>query len=796
MQKVLKREKMADLVSKGVEGGEGGKEISANQQKLGDASLLEEGHEGISSQEDISGKHNSVLGIKDDAASGEDQYESESDDSVGLGRRRRGEASDDEDGEDKEDQDEGREAPILSSDNEDDVLPEDEDDGRSTDFIRRRRKREEDVVEGEGGVEDYEELNEEAVEGEGKAEEEGDDNLPKGSISREPEDGEIVDVNGVEVTDADGGGEDNKENGEEKEEQKPPEPFVVPTSGAFYMHDDRFSESGGSRPRGGGRGGRKLWESRNDKPWVHDMFEELNLRDDEGLIQKNNEDYQGGRRGGRGRQGEDRANPSLWDAAFSKPGRRGGRGGPGGPGGRGQGRMRAFRDDDNDPLQSNHEETSGEELSTVPLPLPGTGEYLAPNAGRGRGRSYLKATAVQNPTLNFPQIDKGVLNPPPHSGGRYGGDLGRGGHGGRHPYAGRGNQGRGGGRGGFAGFGEGGRGHQGGVRGGRRGRGGRAGGFDVSGSGGRGSFLDRIEARVTVDGRGVQPGGDIQQGATNTLDSSGASDSPAVEGPSESNNTEPSPNTTSQNTPPTERDLQSTESSSSQKLNPNDRKRQVSGDQRSGSTLTPTRQGQGIGTQQALREGSGGASVSSGSTWNAAGSGILYGPGGPGGGTGGPGGSNYRVPGGSPFVYGASGMRVNAPDFSPQGNAVALQYGGQGGAMGVPNVDIGMGGYGSPGAPQYAYTAPEVTWVPVIASGGGPLGGGYGSPYISMEAPPPPVFYGAPGQQPAFGPPAGDGSGKGHGGLWKPPPMQDLGGDQFGQRQSKPRRYSEMSFGQ
>ncbi|MCO5593964.1 hypothetical protein L7F22_047983 [Adiantum nelumboides] len=80
------------------------------------------------------------------------------------------------------------------------------------------------------------------------------------------------------------------------EGKKDVEPFVVPTAGAFYMHDDRFRYNGLTRPRRGA-GGRRLWEAKDEKPWVHDRFEELKLHD-EGFP------AQGGRgRRGRGRQG-------------------------------------------------------------------------------------------------------------------------------------------------------------------------------------------------------------------------------------------------------------------------------------------------------------------------------------------------------------------------------------------------------------------------------------------------------------------------------------------------------------
>ncbi|KAM7480425.1 hypothetical protein LguiA_028638 [Lonicera macranthoides] len=126
------------------------------------------------------------------------------------------------------------------------------------------------------------------------------------------------------VNSSDGGGRD--------EEKKENEPFAVPTAGAFYMHDDRFRDSAGaSRHRakvlvliakpllhvgekrkmvvpitpdlcfgydirygwlvanyvppdkvylivGWGRrtlGGKKLWESKDNRKWGHDKFEEM-----------------------------------------------------------------------------------------------------------------------------------------------------------------------------------------------------------------------------------------------------------------------------------------------------------------------------------------------------------------------------------------------------------------------------------------------------------------------------------------------------------------------------------------
>lgn len=99
-----------------------------------------------------------------------------------------------------------------------------------------------------------------------------------------------------------GGEEDKKEN----------EPFAVPTAGAFYMHDDRFRDSTGGGVRGGGRhrrtlGGRKLWESKDERKWGHDKFEEMTFEERQ---------YDEGRRVSRGRfrgrgrnRGEDRGYP-------------------------------------------------------------------------------------------------------------------------------------------------------------------------------------------------------------------------------------------------------------------------------------------------------------------------------------------------------------------------------------------------------------------------------------------------------------------------------------------------------
>ncbi|XP_042049478.1 protein MLN51 homolog [Salvia splendens] len=88
-----------------------------------------------------------------------------------------------------------------------------------------------------------------------------------------------------------GENDDEDKNAADGEERKVIEPFSVPTAGAFYMHDDRFRDSSGGRHRRT-LGGRKLWESKDDRKWGHDKFEELTMLE---------RHHEGGRRGARGR---------------------------------------------------------------------------------------------------------------------------------------------------------------------------------------------------------------------------------------------------------------------------------------------------------------------------------------------------------------------------------------------------------------------------------------------------------------------------------------------------------------
>ncbi|KAK1358275.1 Btz domain-containing protein [Heracleum sosnowskyi] len=216
------------------------------------------------------------------------EYESDPEESKMSLIARRRVASDDEDEEDERDERDMGER-----------VERDERDGRE---MRERVERVSES-ESEGAVEEYddesEEFDEEEVERDDEVEvEEGESEVKvvgEGDGGGEEFSGEKVEEQGEEVV------------GEEKTEKKENEPFAVPTAGAFYMHDDRFRD--GSGGRGGGRhrrnlGGRNLWESKDDRKWGHDKFEEMSTQE---------RHYGEGRKASRGRnrgrgkiQGEER----------------------------------------------------------------------------------------------------------------------------------------------------------------------------------------------------------------------------------------------------------------------------------------------------------------------------------------------------------------------------------------------------------------------------------------------------------------------------------------------------------
>ncbi|KAG8051455.1 hypothetical protein GUJ93_ZPchr0001g32926 [Zizania palustris] len=184
-----------------------------------------------------------------EAETAEEEYVSDPDDAP-LPAMRRREASDDEGSE------EGRRPPRarIGSDRDDH-------DGQGAAEAY-------DDEEYEDDEEYYDDLVEEEV-GEGFDDKyNGRASLPKKVDAAQGEESKKAEVEGAEA-EAEGDGEEKKEHA----------PFAVPTSGAFYMHDDRFQEESRGRRR---RmfGGRKLWDAKDDQAWVHDRFEEMNLHEE------------------------------------------------------------------------------------------------------------------------------------------------------------------------------------------------------------------------------------------------------------------------------------------------------------------------------------------------------------------------------------------------------------------------------------------------------------------------------------------------------------------------------------
>jgi CASC3/Barentsz eIF4AIII binding len=164
-----------------------------------------------------------------DADEKTEEYESDPEDSLLPALRRREAASDDE-----EESDGGEDVP-----------------SKKNELMTSRNAGSDGESDGQGGAEVYddydvddydeeEEYDELGKKYEEELEEEKGNNVVAGRRQGELE-GENTEGNKEENRD-----EENKE-GEKKEN----EPYAVPTSGAFYMHDDRFQENG--------RGGRRRY---------------------------------------------------------------------------------------------------------------------------------------------------------------------------------------------------------------------------------------------------------------------------------------------------------------------------------------------------------------------------------------------------------------------------------------------------------------------------------------------------------------------------------------------------------
>ncbi|KAG4211775.1 hypothetical protein ERO13_A02G122300v2 [Gossypium hirsutum] len=205
------------------------------------------------------------------ATTGVEEVEYESDPEEvkrSLAMRRREAASDDDEGE--RDEENNAEARMDRRS----VIRSDESDGQGGAADYDDGVEELDLEEVEEVYDEYEEeeeeIDEEEIDEVGKVEVRGNVKITGDDVKEA-----VVENGNVD----EGLGIDNNHIGEEHgEEKKENEPFAVPTAGLFYMHDDRFRDNVGGRHRRT-RCGRNLWESKDDRKWGHDKFEEMTLQE-------------------------------------------------------------------------------------------------------------------------------------------------------------------------------------------------------------------------------------------------------------------------------------------------------------------------------------------------------------------------------------------------------------------------------------------------------------------------------------------------------------------------------------
>lgn len=224
------------------------------------------------------------LSTSRDAMAGEEvEYESDPEEAKLSLKMRRRVASDDE----EEEGESRREKPIRRIEDS-----EGESEGAAAEYEDELDEDEEDYEEDEDYVE--EEIEEAGYE------ERGDRRGVGGVVAADVEiavvgkvvgDGAMVEEKGVKEEVTEVNGDSNVDGGDHEGEKKVIEPYAVPTAGAFYMHDDRFRDNAGGRHRRM-LGGRKIWESKDERKWGHDKFEEFTVQERR---------YEERRRGSRGR---------------------------------------------------------------------------------------------------------------------------------------------------------------------------------------------------------------------------------------------------------------------------------------------------------------------------------------------------------------------------------------------------------------------------------------------------------------------------------------------------------------
>ncbi|XP_045830182.1 protein MLN51 homolog isoform X2 [Trifolium pratense] len=663
--------------------------------------------------------------------------------------RRRRKASDDEEEEDRE----------REGDRDDD------DSVKSEDLRVRVRS---DDSDGEGGVADYdddddenEEIEEEEEYEEVEVEEEEEEEEEYEEVYVEKGvDGSVIVVNESVGDVIPSLGEDSAEvNTEEKKEN---EPFAVPTAGAFYMHDDRFRDNSGARQRRM-HGGRRLWESKDDKKWGHDKFEEISVQDRR--YDERRRPSRGNFRGrGRARGGTDR-------------------------GGHVRGNRREYNDREyNNREFNNREYNDGSNQNQVPkVVVKGRGprRYEPTNRRNGpapqvqnkqSGKSQEKTSHVSSERVSKP-ASNAESDPVPAKKNSISSNLN---------YA--------------------------------------SPPFYPSGSSNKEiNLAQKQDVQIGSTSRNIRPGMNegfpVQQNnaihrGKNVVDSISMdklyideSVGPSVGKPL--NNVPLAPSGHASQSPfprpagpgrgapiPLQMNYPHAPShNQANKVSP----MQMQAIQRSSVPGRTSTSAQAAAPQTGHRPGSGSQSSSppkrsvsinsldsgdlDASSESGKAKGALVGKG-----RGAPQGA-----GRGPFVYGgaqvmgaAGNMAISQGDPNFPAFLPVMQFGGQHPAgMGVPAVGMAFPGY-VPGKS-------EMTWLPVLAGAAGALGAQYCSPYLTVDG----AYGRQPGQTSAIDSSSKENNvNKANNNELKPPQKSDLVNDEYGQRQNKPRRYSEMNFGQ
>ncbi|KAJ4957667.1 hypothetical protein NE237_024778 [Protea cynaroides] len=666
------------------------------------------------------------------------EYESDPEEAMLPLAMRRREASDDEEGDGEEIEKLPRKDPRLGTESD----GESEGEGGAPAYDDEEYEIEEEVEE---EMEEEEEEVEEAVDFEGRAD------VDAGAVEVQVSaPGSVGD--GGRSSDEPSEFHSNNQN-QVEDEKKENEPFAVPTAGAFYMHDDRFRDNGGGRHRRT-PGGRRLWESKDDRKWGHDKFEEMNTmethygeerRKSKGHYRgrgKNQGMVHGYARGSTPRGYDNSSNqihttkavrgrgPRKYEPRFKKrsepPMYQNKQSGKAvePTSNASSGRVTANTSDvqsDHVPPRKNvfasslssasppfYPSSSSNQDISVPQKrdvLSGNGnKNLSPsgvkdNYSTPHSNAFLRGKNAANPIgLDRLYIDESVCPVP------------------RKPLS----------------------------------------NLPLQGSG-TSPIITTQSSQFRAQGRGVAIPGQLSYQPTPTLNQVNR-----VSAQAQPSSVQPRP---------VQIPVQPLRGSS-QQLG----QRPGSGSQASSPPKAPSRNS----PEHSEPESPPSSSMSKT---------ALVGKGK----------GNVQGSGRESFLYngaqiiGATGTMGGDQSF-PATPALlpVMQFGGQHpGGLGVPAVGMALPGYVA--RPQLGFGNSEMTWMPVLAGAAGALGAAYCSPYIAVDG----GYCVRPsGQASSLGPSGKETSSNKPDNTWRHPQMPELGNDEFGQRQNKPRRYSEMNFGQ